>query len=277
MSPEECVKRGDLAGALAELQARVRHEPASAPARVFLFELLAVLGQWDRSRAQLKIAGELDASLLLTVNGYSAALEAERARAVVFRGEQAPLLLGQPPAWLGPLIEARRLTAVGAHEAAGKLREQALEQATAVPGVVNGEPFEWITDADPRIGPCLEAIVEGRYYWVPLENVRELRSEPPAHLRDLVWMPAQVEWTNGGRSPVLIPTRYPGTETAEDNALKLARATRWDEPAPGVALGLGQRVYATDAQEIGICEIRRLRLGADAQAGDEGPSGATDG
>ncbi len=275
MSPEESVKQGHLQEGLAQLQARVRSAPQSAPDRIFLFQLLALLGQWERAKNQLLIAGELDASLLLTVNGYTAALDSEPVRAAVFRGEQPPVMIGEPPEWIGSLLEALRLTALGHHAQAEELRAAAFEAAPAVAGAANGEPFEWIADADPRLGPCLEIILEGRYCWVPLANVRQVKTEPPAHLRDLVWTPAQIQFTNGGAAPVFIPTRYPGTESSVDDQCRLSRATEWLAPAEGVALGIGQRLFATDNADIGLCDLRTLVLGA---AAAEGPAaGESDG
>jgi type VI secretion system protein ImpE len=271
MSPEDLVKQGDLGGALALLKDRVRSEPGVAAHRVFLFQLLAVMGDWDRARTQLDVAGDLDVSLLLTVNAYRAALEAEAVRTAVFGGLQTPHVLGEPQSWLAYLFEAQRLLAKGAYAAAAEMREQGFDAAPAQPGELNGERFEWLADADPRLGPCLEVIVEGRYYWVPFANIRELTTEPPGNLRDLVWMPAAIEWTNGGRSPVFIPTRYPDTEKSADDALRLARMTRWDEPAEGLSLGLGQRLFATDAAEVGLCDVRHLRFDAEepVEAGEE--------
>ncbi len=47
MQAEESLREGRLQDALAELQAQVRKEPANAKYRIFLFQLLAVLGQWN--------------------------------------------------------------------------------------------------------------------------------------------------------------------------------------------------------------------------------------
>lgn len=261
VSPEECVKQGNLQEGLAQLQSRVRAAPQSAPDRIFLFQLLSLLGQWGRAKTQLTVAGELDASLLLTVNGYSAALDSEEVRACVFRGERPPVLIGEPPEWVGPLLEALRLTSLGHFAQAEELRAVAFEAAPAIPGAANGKPFEWIADADPRLGPCLEMVLEGRYCWVPLANVRQIRTQPPAHLRDLVWMPAQIQFTNGGAAPVFIPTRYPGTEFSADNQCRLSRATEWLAPAAGVSLGIGQRLFATNDVDVGLCDLRSLVLG----------------
>jgi type VI secretion system protein ImpE len=184
----------------------------------------------------------------------------------VFQGLQTPLVLGEPQSWLAYLFEAQRLLAKGNYAAAAEMRDRAFEAAPAQPGEINGQRFEWLADADPRLGPCLEVIVEGRYYWVPFANIRELTTEAPSNLRDLVWMPGAIEWTNGGRSPVFIPTRYPGTEHASDDALRLSRATRWEEPAEGLSLGLGQRLFASDVAEVGLCDVRHLRFDAGDQA-----------
>jgi hypothetical protein len=109
--------------------------------------------------------------------------------------------------------------------------------------------FDWIADADMRLGPVLEAILNGRYYWIPFSRTRRIEIEKPEDLRDLVWMPAHFEFANGGEAVGLIPTRYPGSETSEDGAICLARKTVWQEVSPGVFHGLGQRLLATDKGE----------------------------
>ena len=56
--------------------------------------------------------------------------------------------------------------------------------------------------------------------------------EAPEDLRDFVWMPAHLEFANGGESVALIPTRYPGSEQSADGVVALARKTTWEEVAP---------------------------------------------
>ncbi len=78
-------------------------------------------------------------------------------------------------------------------------------------GDIDGQPFEWIADADSRLGPVLEAVINGRYYWVPFSRLSRIQIEPPEDLRDMVWMPAHLQFENGGESVALIPTRYQGS------------------------------------------------------------------
>ncbi|MGZ8213670.1 MAG: tetratricopeptide repeat protein, partial [Methylosarcina sp.] len=58
MNAENYLKQGDLKAALKELQDQVRSNPGKADYRIFLFQLLSVLGQWDRALTQLNVAGE---------------------------------------------------------------------------------------------------------------------------------------------------------------------------------------------------------------------------
>jgi type VI secretion system protein ImpE len=256
MNAAELVRAGRLDEALNALQEQIRSQPGNADLRVFLFQLLAVMGQWSRAQKQLGVAGELEAKALAMVQIYRAALECEALRAEVFAGRVTPVLLGEPADWVALLIQALRLDSEGQHEAAAKLRQQAFDAAPAVAGHVNDEPFAWFADADPRLGPVLEVIVNGRYAWLPMYNLRGLKTEAPEDLRDLVWLPAELTLVNGGSTVALIPSRYPETPTLGDDSARLARKTDWlDDDRP-----LGQRLFATEAGEYPLFELRNLRF-----------------
>jgi type VI secretion system protein ImpE len=260
MLAEGSLKLGDLDRSLAELQDEVRRRPADAKVRIFLFQLLVVLGRWDRALNQLNVIGELDAGALAMVHTYREAIHCEALRGRVFAGDATPLVFGQPERWVALLIEALRPTAHGNHEQARALRDEAFELAPATPGSIDGAPFEWIADADPRLGPVVEAIVNGAYYWIPIPNLARIDIEEPSDLRDVVWTPAHLTWTNGGESVALLPTRYPGSEANSDGLVRLARKTEWTEPVPGTYLGVGQRMLATDAGEYPLMDVRAVEL-----------------
>ena len=64
MEAEALVKAGRLEEALEDLQAGIRKDAANAKLRVFLFQVLSVMGRWDRALVQLNVAAELDAANL---------------------------------------------------------------------------------------------------------------------------------------------------------------------------------------------------------------------
>ena len=257
---EESVRAGRLDDALADLQAQVRKKPAEARLRTFLFQLLAVRGEWDRALTQLKVAGELDPASLSMVQTYQEALRCEVLRGEVFAGKRTPLLFGKPSEWMALLVQALSLSAAGNFEEARQLRDKAFEDAPATTGQIDGRAFSWIADADPRLGPQLEAIVNGRYYWIPFSRLKEVRVEKPTDLRDVAWLPVNLLLANGGETVALVPTRYPGSEKATDPRVIMARSTEWVAHPGETFLGLGQRLLATDQGEFPLMDVRSIQL-----------------
>lgn len=259
---ERSVREGDLEGGLHALQEQIRKDPSNAALRVFLFQLLAVLGDWDRALTQLNVAEELDAKTLAMARMYREIVQCEVLRAEVFAGRRSPVVFGEPDEWLALLIESLLVTGTPRAGEAKGLRDRAFEMAPASAGSLDGVPFAWVADADMRLGPVCEAMINGRYYWVPFARFSKVVIEEPEDLRDLVWMPAQFHFANGGETVGVIPTRYPGSERSEDCQIRLARRTVWEETAPGVFCGLGQRVLTTDEGEHSLMDIRTVLFGA---------------
>jgi type VI secretion system protein ImpE len=219
-----------------------------------------VLGDWDRALTQLKVVAELDASTIPMTRAYSTAIQCEQLRTSVMKGERSPLIFGDPQPWLALAVQAVAALAAGRPAQADEIRAEALEAAPMTSGTLNGTEFEWIADADSRLGPVLEVLLNGAYYWVPFERIAAVDFEPPEDLRDLVWMPATFTWANGGEAVGFVPTRYAGTETAADPALRLSRKTEWNSIGEEAFSGSGQRVLVTSAQEVPLLEVRELRL-----------------
>lgn len=260
MQVEEYLKKGQILKSLEVLEAQIRSSPSDAKLRVFLFQLLCVLGDWKRAITQLNVATELDVNNLLMAHLCRAALNCEALRTEIFAGKRSPLIFGEPEEWVGWLIQANQMVADEKYEAAQKLRERAFDRSEAVSGNIDGEKFDWICDADSRLGPVLEVIIDGKYYWVPFKLIKQIRIEPPVDLRDMVWISANLTWTNSGEAIGLIPARYPGSETSEDSSIVLARKTEWVEKPAETYLGLGQRILATDKNEYSLLEIRQIEL-----------------
>ncbi|MDQ7974131.1 MAG: type VI secretion system accessory protein TagJ [Rhodocyclaceae bacterium] len=260
----ELLRSADPAGALRALTEDVRAKPGDSRLRVFMAQLLCVLGQWERALNQLGVAAELDALAVPMKQVYGEAIRCEGLRAEVFAGRRTPMVFGQPDPWLALLVESLLRRGAGDATAADQLRARAFDEAPAVAGRIDGTPFEWLADADMRLGPVLEAYINGRYYWVPFARLAQVKVEPPEDLRDCVWTPVHLLFENGGETLALVPTRYEGTEKSDDGALLLARRTDWREIAPEVWCGLGQRLLGSDAGEHALMDVRQIDFGATA-------------
>ena len=256
---EAAVRAGDPRGALASLTAAVKAAPANPKLRIFMAQLLCVLGQWERAHTQLNVVADMqsDTGPMREMVGH--ALRCELLRAAVFDGRRTPMVFGQPDEWLALLIESLLQAKTDPAQSAN-LAERAFDAAPTSRGLFNGEPFEWIADADSRLGPVLEAMINGKYYWIPFSRLSKISIDDPSDLRDRVWLPANLSFANGGEAIAMIPTRYPGSEHSEDGAIQMAAKTEWASIGGDRYAGLGQRVLVTDGGEHDILTARLIEF-----------------
>jgi type VI secretion system protein ImpE len=259
MNAETHLQSGDLGPALQELMDQVKSNPADSKLRIFLFQLFSVLGQWKRAQTQLEMAGDMDPKAELMVKAYTDVINCERHRESVFEGTSKPLIFGEPEDWVALLVEAQQAFAKGDMAGFSTLNAKAFEDADVRSGKINDEPFAWLADADQRLGPVVEVIFNGQYYWVPMSHLKSIHTEEPSDLRDLVWLPAELTFSNGGQQMVMMPSRYPRIEGVADGGL-LARRTDWVSHGEDIFEGTGQRVFATDNQDYSFLQVRSIEF-----------------
>ena len=264
MTPSEEIqtklKSKDLAGALSACKAAIRKSPTDPELRFMLFQLLSLQADWEAASNQLVAYSELVGRQSPLPIIFNQMIHAEIRRKYVFTGEEQPTIFGEPPEWLSYLLRSLTAAANQKMEDAAALRQKALEEAPAITGSINGQPFSWLMDGDSRISVLFEAVINGQYYWVPQSRLREVRMEPPSQARDTVWAAASLVLDNSSEISSFIPVRYPGAQSWVGDGLKLARETSWDLPAADFYFGKGQRVWMTDAGEHPLLETREIIL-----------------
>ncbi len=236
--------------------------------------MFCVTGEWDRALPQLTVAAELDPLALPMAETYRTLIRCEVVRARVFAGTRTPTVLGGPEPWLPLLLAGQprarrrrhrrggRAARRGVRAARGRCRHRSTDGA-----------FEWIADADPRLGPVLEAVVDGAYYWVPMTACRaSSSSRRPTCATRSGCRPVHLDQRRAQRSA----SSPPATRAAQARrpALALARRTEWRERARRRTAGrsaLGQRMFATDAERgcalMDLRSLARRRRAAAPRAG----------
>jgi len=251
---------GDLGGTQSTLVQGVRENPGDAGMRMFLFQLLLLTGEWDKAEVQLRALAQLspDAQMLAAV--YGQAIAAEKTRADAFAGKAPFVSLRGRSSWLSDLCGALAALSRGEGREAEALRDKAFDEATETPGHWGETAFKRISDSDSRFGPAFEAIVAGRWGLIGFDEISSIRSEGPRDLRDIVWLPVEMTFRDGQSAAALMPARYPGTEAADDDAVRLARSTLWRDGALG-GEGIGQRLwFLDDGSEFGLLSLRNLAM-----------------
>ena len=245
---------------MASVRDAIKKAPADSKLRIFLFQLLSVNGDWEKALTQLNLVGDIGPDCMLLAQIFRPLIQCEALREEVFSGKRSPLIFGEPQEWIGLLVHANSLLAAGNRKEAREVLNRALEDAPAVSGSINEHDFEWIADADSRLGPVLEAVIDGKYYWVPFNRVSRISISRPTDLRDLVWISASFTWSNGGESSGMIPVRYAESEKSGDSSIRLARRTDWQDVGEEFFLGQGQRLFATDRGEYPLLETLMIKL-----------------
>jgi type VI secretion system protein ImpE len=230
MSARELFQAGKLNEAIEALGVEVRDHPTDARRRTFLFELLCFKGDYDRAEKHLNILSDTTPDSKLGAMLYYAALHAERLRQDLFAKKEYPVV---------PVSEDLR------------------------GGTINGQPFEILEDADPRLGSRLELFAAGAYLWIPFEHIESIEIEPPKRLRDLLWAPALVrtgpKFKEKELGEVLLPVLAPFSWRHPDDNVKLGRATEWAE-VDGVTVPSGQRIFSVDGEDFPLLDIRKIEF-----------------
>lgn len=233
MNAAELYQAGRLDEAITALGGALRDDPADARRRTFLFELLCFAGLYDRAEKQLDVLAQGDRDAQVGALLYRGALHAERTRQSMFE-----------PGGLPPSGAAAR----------------------PVSGTLNGQPFDSLADADPRIGARLELFVAGQYTWLPFEHVSTVRMEPPRRLRDLLWAPVIVRPSEQMRElelgEVLMPVLTMFAWRHADPLVRLGRITDVETLVDGDLAPVGQKLWLVDDQEVPVLELRELVINA---------------
>jgi type VI secretion system protein ImpE len=229
MNPAQLLAAGKLKEAIAALGAEIRQNPTDTRRRIFLFELLAFAGEFDRAAKHLNVLAEANHDAELGALLYRSALAAERQRQQIFQERSYPAGSG-----------------------------------SAGPGTLNGKPFQTIEDADARIGQRLEIFVAGEYVWLPFEHIGSIKMEAPRLLRDLIWATATVatgpSFKGRDLGEVIVPVLYPQSFRHASEEVKLGRATEWEDTPDG-PVPFGLKMLLVDGEElVPYLEIRQLRF-----------------
>jgi type VI secretion system protein ImpE len=242
MNALELFQSGQLQAAIQALGDEVRGAPLDAKRRIFLFELLCFVGDYDRAEKHLDVIADASQAANVGALLYRSAMHAERTRQKMFEDSSLPM--------------PRK-----AFEASGHF---------------NAGTFTGFADADPRIGGALEVFVAGSYSWIDFEHIASIEIPRPKRLRDLLWTPAIVTTTPTYQAlelgEVLLPVLSPFSWKESDDSVRLGRSTIWREDPVHGEIPVGQKMFLAGEEAIPILELGKVELTAHSGANDARPS-----
>lgn len=260
MKAKDLLESNQLSAAVAELTQDVKAHPTDTHLRTFLFELLCFQGEYQRAANQLDVIGLKNEKAGVGIEVYRSLLRAEVTRRRVFEGEAGPTFLLDPPQHVRYQLDGIACLRQGRAGDAKELFAKAASLRPRCVGLVNGQAFSSLRDSDDRVSAVLEVCVRDTYAWIPFEQVRTLKVDPPKQLRDLLWAPVSIEIDNGQGGEAFVPVLYAGSEKDDNEQVRLGRLTEWINLGEGIAGGVGQRTFVIDDGERSLLEIRDLEI-----------------
>ncbi|RYD38351.1 MAG: hypothetical protein EOP87_01755 [Verrucomicrobiaceae bacterium] len=256
------ISDGNAVAALASAKAAVRGAPADPSCRSALFSLFAIHGEWARAGEQLENALQLGGDPGLAV--YIIILKTISGRDEVLKGLADPHFPAgeDTPAWYPEWKAALNALHGGNPEPLAAVAAERTDVLDSITGFNQEYEFEGFRNCDTRLCGVFEGIFEGKYSWLPFEQV--LRISVPARpemLHDLLWLPVMIHLRKGAPLKGYLFSTYPGTAAHGDDASRLARDTSWNERFESVDLGLGTQLFALGAEVVPVFSLGQCCLG----------------
>lgn len=255
----ELYAAGQLSAAIETLISEVKANPTDTARRTFLFELLCFAGEWERAGKQLDVIGHQSATAEIGVQAYRNNIIAEQARRRLFSEGLKPHFLADPPGYVQLHLDAINRIREGNLTEARALLDRAEEERPAIAGTFNGESFADFRDADDLVGPVLELIVQDKYTWLPLEQIKSIEMPEPQQLRDLLWPMARIE-TDFINGETFMLALYHSTGEHSDDQARLGRMTDWRKLSDDLFTAAGMRLFIVDEEDKGLLEIRKVEF-----------------
>lgn len=261
MQALDLLNQGKLDEAIDAAIESVRNEPGNSGAREILAELFCLRGDLERADKQADTIVVQQPQSAMTAALLRQLIRAETSRRECWNDGRVPEFIGEPDEACKQTLAALVAMRTGNHEEAASILEQVDEQSSNLSGNCNGKSFDTFRDLDD----CCTAIIEvctstGKYFWVPASRVHLAEFAPVSRPRDLVWRQCELTVDDGPTGVVYLPALYINSETSDDVAQRLGRATNWIENDGEPVRGRGQRTFLIGEEEVGIMEMQTLGI-----------------
>jgi type VI secretion system protein ImpE len=258
MDAKSQLDAGDLTSAVTSALNLVKANPTNETARTFLFELSCFSGDWERAEKQLDVIGHQDANAMVGSLIYRQNFKAERDRMRLFSMGMRPETAMPLPDYVEDLLKANTLVRDGKTAEARALFDQIEEKRPAFPCTVNGEHFSDFRDYNDATMCVFEIIVKDSYVWLPMEQVRSIKFLERKSLRDVFWLQAEVEMTNGTSGEMFLPSLYVNSWKHDDDSIRLGRSVDWRDAGDEIFVGEGTKLFWMDGQGKTILDLQTI-------------------
>jgi type VI secretion system protein ImpE len=254
------LESGNLSGAIEAALAFVKANPTNPSARIFLFELSAFAGDWERAKRQLDVIGHQDTTAMIGSKIYEQCIIAEGKRADFFSKGTKPEFLATPPDYIYGILMANTRFREGNLAETKEILDKTEAERPAIACKVNGADAEDFRDYNDLTSLVLEVIIKDSYVWVPFEQIEKITFTEPKSLRDHFWLQATMETDNGTNGDVFIPALYNDSWRSGDDTVRLGKVTDWRDIGEDIYVGEGTKLFAVGSEHKTILDLQTIEF-----------------
>lgn len=253
---QEMLQEGRLTDSIAHLEAQLRDDPLNVDFKSSLIELLCINGELERADKQLNNMVQKHPDFLIGASNLRQLIRAEQSRQDFLTGKSVPSLFTESDAHIEAFmklrIEMNQNNAESISQSALVLEEARPKLAVQL----NGNKVNELRDLDDSLGGFIEIFgTDGKYYIVQLHNIEYIHFKPVNSLIEQVWRRVELSIKDGPCGEAHIPLVYANSIT---DAEKLGRETDWQEQAPDVMTGVGQKMWFVNDQAMPMSDFIKL-------------------
>lgn len=272
MESLELFRAGKLQDAIDACVKQVKEHPMEPAHRDLLSQLLCFAGDLERADKHQQTMAMQFPDRAQAVSLIRHLIRAAETRQQFYREGRLPEFLQEPQDALKRYLEASILIRDGEQEEAAQMLATAEEERPPTSGVCDGKAFQDLRDPDDLTASVFEVLTSnGKYYWVPFDQILRLSFDPVQSPLDVLWRPARIVFRDAPEGVVYLPQLYIESDRAESNDLRLGRATEWSETEP--VRGIGHRILWIDEDARPMVDITDIEFASSTSAGDEPATG----
>lgn len=250
---------GQLGLAIASATAGVKAKPSDTDLRSVLADLLCFSAEYERADKHLDAITKLEPGAMTVVSLTRQLVRAETWRQDFYREGRTPEFLTTPSENVQLQLRASIAAREGAVEEAAALLAEVEEARAPLACTSDDQSFDDLRDCDDLVGGVFEIFTStGKYYWVPMDTVREIEPRPIERPRDLLWRRVRLEVEDGPEGEVYMPALYAPMPNDASEAMRLGRLTEFTESEP--VRGLGRRQFLLGDDAAGVNDLPFLRF-----------------
>lgn len=265
MSVSEFIQKGNLAEAVAAATADVKRQPLKPEPRVVLAELMCFSGNLDRADELVEGASKQNRAPVPGLILLRQLLRGEVARQQWYEEGRPPQTKSEPSPELATALQAvvefRAGDQAAAADKVGSLAQSHDRQGTLQ--LTSGEElrFESLRDLNDLTASVAELVSSaGKFFWVPWTEVRRAKFEPVQTLRDVLWRPVEITFTDESTERYFMPCLYSGSARSKVDTFRLGQATDWADLGAGLISGIGLRMFLAGESTPTMFEVADIQF-----------------